>query len=169
MVVVDNNVLSSLSKINRLGLLNRLFDDPVTASSVIDELHRDEIAGFHFTERIDDVKSYNGGWLHVVSLSEDEIELAERIVDSSLSFTDAECIAVAQSRDKRLLTDDGHVGEMATQRGVDVWDLKLLLEASIYKDLVQTRDELEAVVTALREEDNYRFSGKDRDDLFERL
>lgn len=169
MVVVDNNVLSSLAKIQRLRLLPQLFDGVGTVSSVFDELHQDEVAGYEFVERIDDVKSYQGGWLEVRSITEPELQLADDIADSTLAFTDAECIAVAHNRNERLLTDDGHSGEMAAQRGVEVWDLKLLLEAALVKELIRSDSALSTVIDSLREEDGYCFSEQDRSDLFDRL
>jgi len=169
MVVVDNNVLSSLAKIERLALLPEIFDEVATVPSVLDELHRDEIAGYAFVQRIDDVKGYHGGWLQVRSVTESELQLADKIVGSSLAFTDSECIAVAHHRNERLLTDDGHAGEMATQRGVEVWDLKLLFEAAIAKEIIETESEIETVLADLREKDGYRFSNDDRQDLFDRL
>ncbi len=169
MVVVDNNVLSSLAKIECLELLPQLFDSVGTVASVFDELHQDAVAGYEFVDRIDDVKAYRDGWLEIRSLTDSELELADDIVDSTLAFTDAECIAVASNRDERLLTDDGHAGEMADQRGVEVWDLKLLLEASLVKDIISSEEELSAVIESLREHDGYRFSEQDRQDLFDRL
>lgn len=99
MVVVDNNVLSSLAKIQQLDYLPALSDDVGTVSSVFDELHQDEIAGYEFVDRIDDVKAYRGGWLDIRSLTNAELELGDDIADSTLAFTDAECIAVAHTRD----------------------------------------------------------------------
>ena len=46
MVVVDNNVLSSLAKIERLDVLDGVFDEVQTTTSVLDELHRDSVAGY---------------------------------------------------------------------------------------------------------------------------
>jgi predicted nucleic acid-binding protein len=169
MVVVDNNILSSLSKVDRLELLNHIFDQVSTTPSVIEELHRGAVSGYDFVERIDDVKSYNDGWLHVDSLTEDELSLAENTVDGSLSLTDAECIAVAEKRGKRLLTDDRHVGEIASQKRVEVWDLKLFFEACIHKELIETEEQLSALIDRLESEDNYRFSEQDYEDLFERI
>lgn len=169
MVLVDNNILSSLAKIEQLEILKQVFEQQSTVPSVVKELHRDEVAGYDFVSNIDDVKSYNGGWLEVISLEEAELELAEQIVDPSLSFTDAECIAVAEHRGQRLLTDDGHVGEIATQRGVEAWDLKLLLEGAIHKDVIETRQELGEIFDDLREEDHYLFSDEDKQDLFDRV
>lgn len=169
MVIVDNNVLSSLAKIDRLALLPEVFDDVATVSSVFDELHHDDVAGYEFIERIDDVKGYRGGWLEVRSMTEPELQSADEIVDSSLAYTDAECIATAYHREERLLTDDGHAGEMASQRGIKVWDLKLLLEATIVEGIVESKAEIETVIHELREEDGYRFSENDRRDLLDRL
>ncbi|WP_208023558.1 hypothetical protein [Halorussus pelagicus] len=169
MVVVDNNILSSLAKIERVGLLPEVFDEVATVSSVFDELHRDDVAGYEFVEQIDDIKGYRGGWLHVRPVTESELQFADEIVDPSLSFTDAECLAVAHHRDERLLTDDRHAGEMAAQRGVEVWDLKLLLEAAVTKGSLDTASEVESVINDLREEDGYRFSDDDQRDLFDRL
>lgn len=169
MVVVDNNVLSSLAKIHRLELLPNLFDDVGTVSSVFDELNQDAVAGYEFVDRIDDVKGYRGGWLEIRSLTEAELQLADDVADATLAFTDAECIAVAHNRDERLLTDDGHAGEMAAQRGVEVWDLKLLLEAALMREHIASESALSTVIDSLRENDGYRFSEQDRTDLFERL
>lgn len=58
---------------------------------------------------------------------------------------------------------------MASQRDVEVWDLKLLLEAALVKGHIETESELETVLDALRERDGYRFSDQDRTDLFDRL
>lgn len=165
MAVVDNNILSSLAKIDRLEILDQLFKQPGTVPSVVKELHSDEVAGYGFVSKIDEVKSYNGGWLQVLPLSETEVALAEDVVDPSLSFTDAECIAVSENRGQRLITDDRHAGEIASQRGVDIWDLTLLLEAAVYKDVIETTSDLDDVIKRLRQEDNYMFSEKDKNDL----
>jgi predicted nucleic acid-binding protein len=169
MVLADNNILSSFAKIDRLDLLNQLFEDVSTTPSVLDELHKDAVAGFTFVERVDAIKSYKGGWLQIISPSEREIELTDEILDASLSYTDAECIAVSESRGEPLVTDDGHAGEIATQRGVEVWDLKLLIAALLKRGLIQDESELDEFIVDLREQDSYRFSKQDRDHLYSQL
>ncbi len=122
-ILVDNNILSSLAKTDRLGLLDELFGTVSTVPAVLDELHHDRISSSRFVERIDAVKAYNSGWLKVDSLTSQELELAEDIVDHALSRVDAKCIAVAETRGKTLLTDDSHIGQVCKQRGTSVWDL----------------------------------------------
>ncbi|MFA1610050.1 hypothetical protein [Halobellus rubicundus] len=169
MVVVDNNILSSLSKINRLNLLNKVFDQVSTIPSVIEELHGGGVADSEFVGRIEEKKSNNGGWLKIRSLTEEELEFAEKVIDNSLSFTDAECIAAAKTQDKILLTDDKHVGEIASQNNIKVWDLKLFIQACIVKDLIETQPQLDKLIQQLETEDNYQFTGQDREDLKKRL
>lgn len=170
MTLVDNNILSSLAKIDRLDLLQTLFDEVATTPSVLDELQSDKVAGYSFVDRIDEIKRYNDGWLHIRSPTEREIELTEEIVDASLSFTDAECIAVAESRNERLLTDDAHAGEIASQRGeADVWDLALFIEACIKNGLIEDEAQLNTLIEDLRQQDFYRFSQAERIRLFDRI
>lgn len=89
MVLVDNNILSALAKIERLELLVMVFEDVVTPSVVVDELDRAAASGYEFTEGIDAVKAYDGGCLEVITPTEDERQRADRLRDHALSRTDA--------------------------------------------------------------------------------
>ncbi|ERH07610.1 MAG: hypothetical protein J07HN4v3_03255 [Halonotius sp. J07HN4] len=170
MTLVDNNVLSSLAKIDRLELLATVFDEVATVPAVLDELHSDSVAGYAFVDRIDDLKSYNGGWLAVRSPTDAELALTDEIVDDSLSFTDAQCLAVAEHRNERLLTDDAQLGSTAVDRGeTTVWDLPLFLETCVTDDHIETQAELSALLTDLRTDDHYRFTQSDTDRLYDSL
>lgn len=169
MALVDNNVLSALAKIDRLDLLPAVFETIETPPSVVSELDRADAEGYEFVTRIDAVKAYNDGWLEIVSPTPSELDRAEEIQDHALSTTDARCLAIASSRENRLVTDDAHVGTVGEQHGVDIWDLALLLEAAIICDEISSEQELSVVITALRDRDGYRFASKDRAALFERL
>jgi predicted nucleic acid-binding protein len=166
MTLVDNNVLSSLAKIDRLALLDAVFDQVSTSVSVLDELHSDAVSGYSFVDRIDEVKQYEGGWLRVVSPTDAGIQLTAEILDPSLSYTDAELIAIAENRTKRLLTDDKHVGEVASTRGVDTWDLTLFLRAACKVEAIETQEQLQSVLSDLRQKDFYEFSDEDEQYLF---
>jgi len=170
MTLVDNNVLSSLAKIDRLALLDTAFDTVATTPAVLDELHSDSVAGYAFVDRIDELKSYNDGWLRIRSPTDDELALTDDIVDETLSYTDAECLAVAEQRDERLLTDDAHLGTIAVNRGVaEVWDLPLFLETCVTDGHIQTQEELSTLLSDLRTEDYYRFAQSDIDRLYDGL
>ena len=169
MILVDNNVLSSVAKIDRLDLLSSHFDTVATTTGVVEELNRDAISGYDFVDRIDRVKRYHGGWLHILSPTEVELKRAEEMLDETLSFTDAECIAIARTRELALLTDDKHVGEMAAQHDVEVWDLKLVLHVAILDGILADRETLAALIDELEAKDSYLFSERDRTDLFDAL
>ncbi len=169
MTIVDNNILSAFSKVERLELLPAIFDAIGTPPSVIEELDRAEAAGYEFVERVDAVKSYNGGWLEIVPLTAAELELAAEIRDHALSTTDAQCIAVASSRNRRLVTDDSHVGTIGQQHGVAVWDLVLVLQAAIQCGEISDPEELTDLIGTLRTADGYRFATDDKSSLFEQF
>jgi len=169
MALVDNNVLSSLAKIDRLELLSSVFEAVETPPSVIDELDRAEVDGYEFVTRIDAIKSYNDGWLEIATPTDAELALADDIVDHALSSTDARCLAIASRRDARLVTDDAHVGTRGRQLDVEMWDLVLLLQAGVHCDVIATAEELSTLVEELRERDGYRFSEEDRNALFETI
>ncbi|MEZ3163831.1 hypothetical protein ABNG03_03800 [Halorubrum sp. RMP-47] len=110
MAFVENNVLSSLAKIDRLDLLRSVFGTVQTPLSVIDELDRAADEGYDFVTHIDAVKSYNDGWLESVAPTDTEVKLADELDDHALSSTDARCLTIASQREMRLVTDDAHVG-----------------------------------------------------------
>lgn len=166
-MVVDNNVLSSLAKIERLSLLDAVFSEVTTTVSVLEELHSDSVSGYPFVDRIDGIKQYEGGWLRVVSPSDAEVQVTDEILDQSLSYTDAELIAITDQRGERLLTDDGHVNEIATGRGIETWDLALLLRAACEVEAIETSEQLRTVIADLREEDYYEFADEDEGYLFD--
>ncbi|QSW98221.1 hypothetical protein [Haloterrigena alkaliphila] len=159
--------MSAVAKIERLALVPAVFDTVGTPTAVVDELERAKATGYEFVTRIDAVKSYNGGWLKVVSPTQSELQLADEIRDHALSTTDSQCLAIASQRGRRLVTDDAHVGTIGDQRGVDVWDLTLFLKAAIRVDAIESVDELTEILEALRRNDGYRFSATDEESLFE--
>ncbi|WP_206335660.1 hypothetical protein [Natronolimnobius sp. AArcel1] len=167
MTIVDNNVLSALAKIERCSLLAEVFETVGTPTGVIGELDRAEASGYEFVSRIESVKSYNDGWLEVLSPTQAELQVADDFRDHALSTTDAQCLAIASERNRRLITDDAHVGTVGQQRDVTVWDLTLFLKAAIRVDAIETVDELTAIRDDLQHADGYRFAAADEESLFD--
>lgn len=157
MTIVDNNVLSALAKIHRLDVLATVFDDIVTTSGVIEELDTARLEGYRFVDRIE---RRRGEWLEVVTPTTEELAFTEEIRDHSLSFVDAECMAIAKMRHWRLVSDDRHVGTIARDRGIDVWDLPLLIQVGISRGAIADENELE-------ERGSYRFSADVESRLYE--
>lgn len=161
MAVVDNNVLSALAKIDRLSIVPACFDAPGTPTAVLEELRRAEASGYEFVADVRAVTAYRGGWLAVLSPTDDELALAEEVRDHALSSTDAQCIAIADRRDRPIVTDDAHVGTVAGQRGIVVWDFPAVLRAAVRVGAIGSRSEARSVLNDLEERDGYRFRDED--------
>ncbi len=169
MTIVDNNVLSAVAKIERTSLLPAVFETVGTPTTVIAELDRARTAGHDFVGRIDAIKSYNSGWLEIMSPTDSELRLADEIKDHALSTVDAHCLAIAANRDRRLVSDDAHVGTVGQQNDIEVWDLTLVLKAAIRTDVIADSEDLTTIIEELQRRDNYRFTAADRNALYAEL
>lgn len=172
MILIDTCILSSLAKINRLNLLDILFKKHLCyiTPSILRELNTNKIAGFRFFDKIEEMVSFTDvkNKICVLSMESKELEQAYRLKDRyKLSLADCECIVLAKSKEAILLTDDTHLGKVASQEGMkQLYDLKSLLEANIIEGKIQHRKELEEIIENLKLKDYYQFSEDDLKELF---
>lgn len=173
MAIVDNCILSSLAKIERLELLKDFFSHDVkTPPSVMDEFGEEAIRGFDFVKAIKQVRTFSSArvsperWLLVTPLTEEEEELSAIIMtEAGLAKPDADCIALGERRKEVLLTDDTFAGKVAQERQVQVFDLKTFLEACIIKGIINTLEEIKLIILELKKRDFYEFSREDQEAL----
>ena len=109
--IVDNTVLSNFAHIKQPNLLKQSFTHLVTVSAVMDELNDGVQLG-----RIPNV---DWQWLQVIKLTQPEQSIARQL-QKTLGKGEAECIALAQSRQWIVLTDDRDARKTAKQAGVKV-------------------------------------------------
>lgn len=109
--VIDNTLLSNFAHIQRPKLLATAFDQPVTVPAVMAELE----VGVQ-TARIPAV---DWRWLPVIELTDEEHTLAESL-NQTLGRGEAECIALATSRQWIILTDDRVARRRAREAGLIV-------------------------------------------------
>ncbi|WP_119065660.1 DUF3368 domain-containing protein [Aggregatilinea lenta] len=109
--VIDTTVLSNFAHVDQPQLLRSAFDDSVTVRAVMDELAE----GVRLA-RLPDV---NWRWLRVVELTTDELLRADEL-NRTLGRGESECIALAQSRQWIVLTDDRDARTAARTAGVSV-------------------------------------------------
>jgi predicted nucleic acid-binding protein len=107
--VVDNTLLSNFAHIQQPQLLATAFDQPVTVLAVRDELE----VGVQ-TMRI---PSVDWSWLPIIELTEEERIMAEHL-NQTLGRGEAECIALAKSRQWIILTDDRDARRTAREAGL---------------------------------------------------
>lgn len=173
MPVVDNNVLSSLAKIDRLDLLPFLFDSLFTTPEVMHEFRDERVAGFGFVEAIQEVHTYGKAtrdrWLVTTSPGEEELKQTEDLLELGLAPADAECLSIAKTRALLLATDDQHLGHVAMDHGVQVADLETLLLAAAHRGFFDRTREGRDLLVGLREEDYYVFSPNFEDAFLQAL
>lgn len=173
MAVVDNNILSSLAKADRLNLLRALFDTPCTTPEVLHEFRDERVAGFPFVEAIEQIHTYGkptpARWLAVAVPTESERERMEELLGHGLAPADAECLSVAAERDEVLVTDDQYLGRVAKGSGVDVLDLETILLAAAYQGVIEGIEAGRDLLARLRERDFYAFSQGFQEDFLDAL
>ena len=110
--VVDTTLLSNFAHANRPDLLQlALGKTAVTTATVLTELHQGEVAGL--------VPRQAWSWLSLITLTPTEGALAagyRKIVDAG----EADCLAVAVTRNGRFLSDDMAARRLAQAEGVAV-------------------------------------------------
>jgi predicted nucleic acid-binding protein len=152
MILIDTCILSSLAKIDRLSLLDILFKKHscYITPSVLNELNTNKTAGFKFVEKIETLVSFRDEKNKLCVLLPDSHELEEAYElkkQYKLGLKDCECIVLAKSKNAILLTDDGYMGKVASQVGIEqLYDLKSLLEANIIEGMIKSRKELEEII-----------------------
>ncbi len=100
MIVVDTSIISSLAKIDRLGLLKEFTGIWIT-SGVVEEAIESENSSI-----INPLSKALNEWIHIETVN--DIKYIKKIQNnhSSLSYVDSSLIVLCQGNDAILLTDD---------------------------------------------------------------
>ena len=152
MIIIDNCILSSLSKIDRLDLLKD-FNNLFTTPGVIEEALRSEN-----TKIIESISSALDDWLIVKP-----IKKPQKIPDiqseyPALSYIDCELILLCKEQKCILLTDDTKLINISENDfNIDTFDLFELLIALKYKKKIGAK-EINKIVKDLENIDHYKFS-----------
>lgn len=100
MIIVDNCIISSLSKINRFDLL-KYFKDVRTTNGVAEEIFRSEI-----DEVISPFTKSLKEWLSIVSCKDIYRIKNLQVENFKLSYVDCEMIVVCDEKQAILFSDD---------------------------------------------------------------
>jgi predicted nucleic acid-binding protein len=146
-VVVDTDILSTLAKIDKLKLLPKLFrrSDMLICPSVSAEIQRGiQLGLLKF--------SYPTRFLRI-KLGMREKAASMEIKDTrNVSSGDAECLAVAKSRNCVLLTNDRKVQKIADSFSINHLSLVLLLR-ELWANHIMTRAEVEQLAHEIETKD----------------
>jgi len=130
-VVLDTDILSTFARINRLDVLNRLFDKVIVPPSVISELRKAEI-------------KFGSLDSEVARLTRNEL-LTLKGMDARLGRGERECLAIAKHRNFPLASNDRIVHSICEKEGVGYFDLPRLLRFAILKKVVAREEAMQLV------------------------
>ena len=151
MIIVDNCILSSLSKIDHLELLKH-FKDVRTTNGVIQEIFRSEM-----DEIISPVSSSLQKWLFLVSCNDYSCVHELQKNNIKLSFVDCELIIACKDNGAILFSDDTRLINAAEMEyNVKTFDLCDILCALKKRNRI-TPDGIEQIILKLKRKDHYSF------------
>lgn len=128
MILVDNNILSTFTRVGELELLFDLF--PRTklgvTPAVLEEMNEAIRQGCHWLEEVK--RLLPSGRVQAVAPDTEEVLIAD-LLPSSLGPGESESIAICQNRRWIFLTNDKRARNHCRQAGLRVYDLAALLGA----------------------------------------
>ena len=152
MIVVDNCILSSLSKIDRLDLL-KSFKNLFTTPGVIEEALRSED-----TKIIESISSALDDWLIVKPIKKPQNIPDLQTEHPALSYIDCELILLCKEQKCILLTDDTKLITISENNfNIETFDFFEFLITLKNRKKLGTKD-INKIVTDLEKKDHYKFS-----------
>lgn len=111
-ILLDNTVLSNFVLVGHADNLRLVLDETVaTTPQVLQEFQRGVELGL--------LPAVDWSWLHVLTLTPQEVALYERLCER-LNAGEAACLAIAAQRKSRVLTDDRDARWTATQMQIPI-------------------------------------------------
>jgi predicted nucleic acid-binding protein len=146
--VVDNDILSTFAKINKLRLLTRLFWNSriLICPSVNLEIRKGVALGL--------LTYSHPPRFSAIKLGTRERAIARELREASnLGLGDAECLAVARNRNCLLLTNDRKAEKVANSLSIDYLGLPLLLR-ELWKSHVMSKSRVTKLLDEIERKDN---------------
>jgi predicted nucleic acid-binding protein len=151
LILVDNCIISSLSKIGRLDLLKNL-NGISTSIGVIKEIQNSQIQGL-ITESERAIKK----WMLVRAPKDPNCVTKIQEDHPGLSYVDSELIVLCKEDGSMLMTDDSLLLEIAEKKfDLNTADLFEFLIALKNRDILK-RTELCTIISTLEKKDRYSF------------
>jgi predicted nucleic acid-binding protein len=119
-IISNTTVISNFASINRLDILQRLFDFLYISSEVFTEIQTGLDEGYQFyAELQQQVHPLSPvGWIRLTSMSAEAEFVLFTSLPSKLHSGEASCLAIAKYRNWTLLTDDQAARREAMRLGI---------------------------------------------------
>jgi len=165
MIIVDTDILSAFAKIGQLDSLYALFSVEVLSipPGVLTEIEVSFDAGYADAREI--FQRFLSGGIQLVLLTDYEVALKEQLPDA-FGEGEAEAVAICQSRNLPLLTNEKRVLQYCQQHGITCFRIPAILRA-LWENGVTTKNEVRKMVDDLMDKDNMGFKKRDIQAIFE--
>lgn len=150
-IIIDTDILSTFSKINKLYLLKRLFSKSkfyISSENEAEILEAKKL-GYTFI-----AKALAFSRIKLI-LNENEKLYFQKLktTKSSLSSADIESIVLAKSRNLVLLTNDINVQKEAIKQAIPYFNLPMILR-EFWKQRILTKEDTNKLISQIEKEDN---------------
>lgn len=150
-VVLDTGFVSSLFKINKLGLVKKFFgtDAVYIPNAVLVELSKGKFfKDFVSVISSDEKKITKECWVIVLDV--------EAIDNENIGLGEREAIALSRKLNAILLIDDQTAKKVAETENLEAFDLNMFLQACKGMGLIDSK-EMKTIIEDLRTKDFYKF------------
>jgi predicted nucleic acid-binding protein len=136
-VIANTTIISNFASIGQLSVLKQLFSAVYITVEVYQEIQSGLEEGYQFYSGIDQniYPFASQGWIHLISMRDDEDLLLFNQLPSTLQRGEASCLAIAHNRNWLFLTDDKAARKSATNLGVRLSGTLGCLVLSIERNL----------------------------------
>lgn len=151
MFLLDTDILSTFTKIERLDLLFDLFgeDNVAVTESVILEINRAVEIGFDIHEQV--MYLIDEGRIGIISTTKEDLALMRRL-PNFMGAGERDSFAISKNKDHVLVTDDRKVIRLAQKMNVEVISLHMILRA-LWILNVCSKDEVKKIIVSILEKD----------------
>ncbi|MDI6736029.1 MAG: hypothetical protein QME42_07545 [bacterium] len=160
MIIIDTNILSTLAKIEKIGLLFEIFKSEKIAilPGVYEELRNGLKRGCSLLSEI--INLIKRGEIKILPLTEEEILLKSEL-PASFDEGERECVAVCKIRRFSLLTNEKSVKNFCNREGINYMDLPDLLR-TLWQSELLSKEKISELVTEIGAKDNITFKSTNK-------
>lgn len=150
-IIIDTDILSTFSKINKLSLLKWLFPESkfyISSKNKFELLEAKKL-GYKFITRALKFRP-----IRLTLNKNEEIEFQKlKLTKPSLSSADIESLVLAKFRNFLLLSNDINVRKESTKQNIAYFNLPMVLR-EFWKQKILTKEDVNKLIAQIEKEDN---------------
>jgi hypothetical protein len=156
-ICLDADILSSLAKIKRLGMIKKQFPkmEIVIPDSVHDEILKCKRLNLSFVNEVE--KALDDDWIQIRKLPEDLKIEALKLKTAAGLGSEADAIVLAKAFDGIFLSNDNDALSEAEKIGLIALNIQNLIHDAILSGLINSSSEVRQIKSDLKKYDYFEF------------